>query len=342
MTRLERHLRTVTLAVLSAAVCAAGVRVAEVHIGSEVAARTLAPYAMPTAQPAPVPTTARPAPPVTAPTPAPTAVPRPVPTPQPLPASTPPVTTVGSISVGGGVRQWVQVSPAHGTGASTPILVVLHGSSETASAEIQRDGLTPLVAQGRAELVYPQGIGNSWNAGGCCGAAAAQNVDDVGFLRALVARVDPGHARPIHLVGYSNGGRLAYTVACDLPGLVDTFSVVAAVPVRSCAIGRPISVLQVDGTADPEIPYQPGDRGTVPTAETTRVATLRSLDACPAAPATVTRGSLTLQTWSGCRAGTRVAFATYRGGDHGWPPGNATTPSAAATIWGFVSGAAPW
>jgi polyhydroxybutyrate depolymerase len=340
MTRLERHLRTVTLAVLSAAVCAAGVRVAQDHVAPAAAAGTLVPYATPTAAPAAVPTVKPTASPRPVPTPVPTAVPRPAPTPVPPPP--PPVTTVGSIAVDGAVRQWVQVTPGGGVGASTPILVVLHGSAETARAEIQRDGLTPLVAQGRAELVYPQGIGNSWNAGGCCGEAAAQNVNDVGFIRELVARVDPGHARPVHLIGYSNGGRLAYTVACDVPGLVDTFSVVAAVPVSSCAIGQPISVLQVDGTADPEVPYQPGDPGTVPTAATTQVASLRTLDACPAAPATVTRGSLTLQTWSGCRDGTRVAFATYRGGDHGWPPGNATTPSAAATIWGFVSGGAPW
>lgn len=341
MTRLERHLRTVTLAVLSAAVCAAGIRVAEDRVDPAAAAGALAPYATPTAAPAAVPT-------VTPTTPAPTAVPTPKPTPKPTPRPTPvpapraPVTTVQSIAVDGGVRQWVQVTPGGGMGSSTPILVVLHGSSETAQAEIQRDGLTPLVAQGKAELVYPQGIGNTWNAGGCCGVAAAENINDVGFIRELVARVDPGHAHPIHLIGYSNGGRLAYTVACDVPGLVDTFSVVAAVPVSSCAIGQPISVLQVDGTADPEVPYEPGDPGTVPTAATTQVASLRTLDACPAAAATVTRGSLTLQTWSGCRDGTRVAFATYQGGDHGWPPGNATTPSAAATIWGFVSGGAPW
>ena len=50
--------------------------------------------------------------------------------------------------------------------------------------------------------------------------AATKNVNDVGFLEALVPKIDPGHTRPIYVVGYSNGGRLAYRLACTDPGAV--------------------------------------------------------------------------------------------------------------------------
>ena len=52
---------------------------------------------------------------------------------------------------------------------------------------------------------------NSWNAGGCCGAAAQQDVDDLGFLRAVVgwvaARADVSSN---YAIGMSNGGMMAY------------------------------------------------------------------------------------------------------------------------------------
>jgi polyhydroxybutyrate depolymerase len=260
-------------------------------------------------------------------------------TPRATPAA--PVVSVHTLPVGGLTRQWEQLAPAGGAGPATPILVVLHGQAETAAQEVQRDALTPLVVTGRAELVYPQGIGNSWNADGCCGPAWGQRVDDLDFVRALVAQVDPGRARPVYLVGYSNGGRLAYTVACNDPTLVDGFAVVDAMPLSGCTLSRPITVLQVDGTDDPAVPYQPGDPGSELPPATTQVERLRVLDGCPAAPATVSAGNLTVDTWSGCGSGDRLGFATYHGGTHRWPAGDATTPGAGSVIWQFLSGQ-PW
>jgi polyhydroxybutyrate depolymerase len=257
-------------------------------------------------------------------------------TPRATPAA--PVVSVQTLPVGGVARQWEQLVPAGGTAPTTPILVVLHGQAETAAQEVQRDALTPLVAAGTAELVYPQGIGNSWNAGGCCGPAWAQRVDDLDFIRDLVARVDPGRARPVYLVGYSNGGRLAYTVACNDPALVDGFAIVDAMPLSGCTLSRPITALQVDGTADPAVPYQPGDPGSELPPATTQVERLRVLDGCPAAPATVSSGTLTVDTWSGCDSGARLGFATYHGGTHLWPAGDAATPGAGPAIWQFLSG----
>jgi polyhydroxybutyrate depolymerase len=266
----------------------------------------------------------------------------PAPAPAPAPTAAAPVVSVNTLLVDGRARQWQRLTPGGGVTATTPILVVLHGQAVTAAQEVGRDGLTPLVAAGRAELAYPQGIGNSWNAGGCCGAAQTQKVDDVGFVRALVAEVDPGRTRPVFLIGYSNGGRLAYTVACQDPTLVDGFAIVDAVPMSGCTLGRPITILQVDGTADPVIPYRPGDPGGELPPATTQVERLRLLDGCAAAPSTVQTGNLAVATWSGCVDGTRLAFASYQGGNHWWPTGDAITPSAGRTIWTFVSQGQPW
>ena len=42
-------------------------------------------------------------------------------------------------------------------------------------------------------------VHQSWNAVGCCSYAGAHNVNDLAFLKALVVRLDPRHARRIYL-----------------------------------------------------------------------------------------------------------------------------------------------
>jgi polyhydroxybutyrate depolymerase len=246
-----------------------------------------------------------------------------------------PETTTQSVKVGRATRTWVQIAPPGAAAARVPIIVVLSGKSATVRDEMARDGLLPLPSSGRAELVYPSAVGRSWNAGDCCGPALARHVDDVGFLTELIARVDPGHRRPIYLTGYSNGGQLAYLIACTSPSLVSGFAVVKATPAPGCEVTRPLDLLQIDSTNDWEVPYRPGDPGDEPTAATTQVARLRAVDGCTG-PMVASRGTLRLTTWSHCRANASFTFALYQGGLHQWPPGDATTPSAAALIWNFI------
>ncbi|MGH7686793.1 MAG: alpha/beta hydrolase family esterase [Candidatus Dormibacteria bacterium] len=237
-----------------------------------------------------------------------------------------------ALEVNGLARQYLVIAPT-GTGPATlPILLVLHGISAPVGDEVTRDAFMPLVQDGEAELVYPVGIGESWNAGGCCGPAASLGIDDESFLQDLVATVDPGRGQPIYLVGYSNGGRMAYTIACDDPSLVDGYAIVKAVPLNPCDAQAPVTLLQIAGTADWEVPYQPGDAGTESPPVTTQIALLQQSSGCAATNSTAITGTLTLEVWTSCAQGTRLGLASYAGDDHDWPPGNATTPSAASAI----------
>ena len=78
-----------------------------------------------------------------------------------------------------------------------------------------------------------------------------EKVNDLGFIKALVPRVDPGHERPIYFVGYSNGGRMAYRLACADPGLFSGMAAVKADPMPGCVISKPENVIVVSSHDDP-------------------------------------------------------------------------------------------
>ena len=49
-------------------------------------------------------------------------------------------------------------------------------------------------------------------------------------------KIDPGHTRPVYVVGYSNGGRLAYRLACTDPTLFDGMVALKADPMPGCVV----------------------------------------------------------------------------------------------------------
>ena len=253
----------------------------------------------------------------------------------------PSYTATYSIRVGRLTRTWEEIAPTATLTKSAPIIVVLSGVNASVADEVTRDRLVPYVNADMAELVYPAGYDESWNAGGCCGKAAAAKVDDVAFLKALVARVDPGHERPIDVIGYSNGGRLAYRIACSDPGLFDATAVVKAMPMPGCVVSRPVTILQLDALDDPFVPYEPGDKGTETPPATVEVARLRATDGCTASSVVAPHGAMTLTTWADCTSGARVGFAVYDTGGHNFPPTKGKTPGAAEIIWSFFTKSAP-
>lgn len=258
-------------------------------------------------------------------------------------AAATPVGVTHSVTVGGQARIYVVFRPPHPLSAQVPALVVLHGRDEPLPMEERRDGLLGLADQGRAVVVYPSGYRESWNAGACCGPAQRMGMDDLGFITRVIAEVrkDP-LVGPVILAGFSNGGRMVYRVACSRPDLVSAMVVVDAVDTAACPAERPVSLLQMDGTRDPFVAYDASVAphvagGFVEPSAVAQVVAWRHRDACGDAATTTVAGSLRLQVWASCAAGTTVQFATFDGMGHEWPPGEAGTPSGADLLWAFVT-----
>jgi len=249
-------------------------------------------------------------------------------------------TVTYSMQVGDMTRNYEEIAPVAALPRSAPIIVVLSGIAASTDDEVARDRLVPYVNAGRAELIYPTGYELSWNAGGCCGKAAETNVDDVAFLKALAARVDPGHEHPLYLVGYSNGGRLAYRMACNAPGVFDATAVVKAMPMPDCVVTQPLTILQIASLDDTAVPFGPGDTGKESPPATVEVARLRAVDVCRAPSVVAAHGTMTMTTWSNCGSGARVGLAVWDVGGHNFPPPKGNTPGANSIIWSFFTNTA--
>lgn len=168
-------------------------------------------------------------------------------------------------------------------------------------------------------VAYPEGLGQSFNAGVCCGTASASGVDDVGFARAIVQDVgakmcvDP---KRVYATGMSNGGHMAHRLACEA---ADVFAATASVAgvlslAGPCVPSRPISMVQFHGTADTIVGYE-SFPSVVPMMEA-----WAARNGCEPAPqVTFDQGDVVCQTWPGCDAGVEVTLCTVEGGGHCWP-----------------------
>ena len=248
----------------------------------------------------------------------------------------PPASVTYSMQVGHRIRQYEVIAPDATLARSAPIIVVLSGAAVTTSVEITRDRMAPYADAGQAEIVYPVAVKESWNAIGCCDGAARENVNDVGFIKALVPRIDPGRERPVYIVGYSVGGRLAYRLACTDPALFDGMAAVKADPMPGCVVTKPMNVIVLSALDDKYVPYKPGEKGKETPPATVQIARLHKDMGCGRTPTVVKHGPVTYRSWS-CADEKRLAWAVWPTGGHNFPPPAAHSPGADQLIWSFVS-----
>lgn len=176
----------------------------------------------------------------------------------------------GSLWHEGRMRTWLAYLPAHRV--PTPAIVfALHGSGSTGSQT--RFGyayeLDELAETEGFLAVYPDGVEKHWNDCRKAGPYAANtlDVDDVGFLRALVEKLHVEHGADrtrVFATGISNGGQMALRLALEAPDLVRAVAPVAAsLPAdenMDCRpSGRAVSVLIMNGTDDPMNPFEGGE-----------------------------------------------------------------------------------
>ncbi len=184
-----------------------------------------------------------------------------------------------------------------------------------------------------------------------------RNVDDVGFLVALLDAVQQRYGtdpRRVFVTGISNGGMMAYRLACEASDRIAAIAPVAATLVfDGCAPSHPVSLLHVHGLADGNVPFAVDSRRSPcrrdpPSYPPVRdgVAKFAGVAGCTGTTTVDVAGDVTTERWRDCVEGTAVELVTIAGAGHSWPGGRRMSavldaPSdaydATARIWEFFA-----
>ncbi len=231
-----------------------------------------------------------------------------------------------TLRFGGRDRSYTVYLPARYAAAEPiPLVVDIHGFTGTSEGQRASSGFFALHDDPKDgfAIVYPQGLGNSWNAGvACCGQAAAEDVDDVGFLVEMVhrilaewPRIDAGR---VYATGLSNGSAMAQRLGVEAS---ETFSAGAGYAMRLIAPApgkrRPFAYVDFAGYQDSTVPYR---GGRVPSA-TDNTRTWVELQDCKPTPRTEPMSPPGTKDepnqcayYEGCRGGVVVASCSLSGG----------------------------
>jgi polyhydroxybutyrate depolymerase len=256
----------------------------------------------------------------------------------------------GTINVDGRTRSYIVHVPASAGKTPRPLVIVLHGATQgDANAERMSD-MSALADKENFIAVYPEGTGRlpTWNSGNCCGYAQQNKVDDIAFLRALIAKLENGYRidpKRIYLTGISNGAMMSYRAACEMSDVVAAVAPVEGAQNVPCKPSAPVSVIVFHGTADRLVPinggstpYQIGPHRTDSSVAET-VAFWAKQDGCATMPKHEESAEVHIDTYSGCRAGTGVAVYVIQGGHHLWPGTTISGVKLPATevMWKFFA-----
>jgi polyhydroxybutyrate depolymerase len=159
--------------------------------------------------------------------------------------------------------------PSAGEDQRRPLLIFLHGLGGSGADLVQRLELIEFAeAQGVAFMAPEGSLDYSgrrfWNASASCCNFDGLPVDHVAELRTWITAAlrHPGlDPRRVYVIGYSNGGFMAYRAACELsPLLRGIFSIAGAGPSdgEACNPVQSLSVVEIHGDRDAIVDFGGG------------------------------------------------------------------------------------
>jgi len=246
-----------------------------------------------------------------------------------------------SLTVSGVRRTYFLHVPSKTNPGRIPLLLVFHGGSQTAADASKVTGYDAVSDREGFVVAYPQGFNKSWNDGRGTTDAERKGVDDVGFVRALIEDVrklesiDPAR---VYATGMSNGGFFTQRLGCEMSEVFAAIGpVIASMPSalsERCHPDRPISVIAIQGTADPLVPINGGEvggdkhlgaGGEIEPADTT-YHDWAERNGCSTNPASTKLPvresdgtSVEELRYTGCSNRTEVVFYKVSGMGHRWP-----------------------
>jgi polyhydroxybutyrate depolymerase len=168
----------------------------------------------------------------------------------------------GNFNFEGKPRNYIVYLPNNYTGTTYfPLVIYLHSYGWSAWLGMNYTNLNQVADTADFIVAYPNGFPD-WNSGINDNPNwPTPNVDDVGFISALIDTLINNYnidSERIYACGYSNGGFMAYKLACQLnhriAAIASVGGVISTNTFTNCTPFRSMPVLQIHGTMDPWVP----------------------------------------------------------------------------------------
>lgn len=220
-----------------------------------------------------------------------------------------------------------------------PLVVAMHGGSGNAYNIENQSKLSLKADAENFIVVYPEGVKGgilnlrAWNAGWCCGYASTSNVDDVGFINALLDTLIIKYSidtNRIYATGMSNGGFMSYRLACELSQRFASIAPVAAsMSMTTCNPQYPVPVIHFHSYQDTSVPWQGGIGDGIsghynPPLDSVISAWVSHNSCYPVGDIIVNSTEYTSVKWINGDCNAEVNLYITLDGGHSWPGGNQT------------------
>ena len=168
---------------------------------------------------------------------------------------------VKTIIVSGTTRSYLLHVPADLPGGEkVPLVIGLHHLASTSSGFETMTGFSIKADQESFIVAYPQGIGNSWNAGGCCNPAASGNVDDVSFISNLIDTLTKNYqidSNRVYATGFSNGAMMCYRLASEISSKLAGIAPVGGLLMMNQNLAdNPVPIIHFHALDDPSVIFK--------------------------------------------------------------------------------------
>ena len=163
-----------------------------------------------------------------------------------------------------GVNRTYYVSYPNNSNEPVPLIINMHGFGSNAQEQQLYSEMDEFAHPQNIAVVYPQGFNNSWNVFTFWDTGPYDDVEFISLMIDAIAQNFDIDLDKIYACGMSNGGYMAYRLACDLSDQITAFgSVTGNFMINGGSLNdcqdqnRDIPIIHLHGTSDTVVNYYP-------------------------------------------------------------------------------------
>jgi polyhydroxybutyrate depolymerase len=222
---------------------------------------------------------------------------------------------------------YLHVPASYQPSQSVPLLLAFHSRTTDGKEILRTSQFVAWAAEMNFIVAAVNGAvsdgASSWNAGNCCANATTYEENDVLLTSTIIDFVKSNYAVDqgrVWAAGHSNGGMLAYRLACDLYDKITAIAVVTgALMDPTCSPTKPVSIFHIHGNLDPTVPFHGGGKFETPNIYFS-VQDMAYRNSCTGDPKETSNTIEERYIWR-CTNGVETQLVNYQEQSHAWVDG---------------------